>query len=148
MLKAILLACALVSTACAQPTLGWFTGNGNGWTNHIYAGVSAKIGLWSTAIIYDTGSTIGTNTGIISLTWDRTPDGTNGTTFTNIAYTVYYGDLIAGGPTNAVPCSTNRYVVFFNLRSTNSSFFFVTAKELTTGVESLPSNLLIAPPIP
>ena len=133
----LLLAAGAFAQSTNGPHVGFFTGNGNGWTNYIYAGASTKMGVWPTAIIYNTKRTL-TNT--IALTWDRAPE-------TNVTYTVYYGDLNVPGPTNTVNCATNQYAVFWNL-NTNvvAYFFFVRAKDMATLVEGNPSNLLVAPP--
>ena len=125
-------------------SLGFFTGVGSGWTNYVFAGVSTKIGIWPTAVIYDTSRTL-SNNGVLGLSWDRMEAASD--PFTN-SYTVYYGNLDTGGPTNSLNCLTNRYAVFFNFLTTNRFFFFVRAKSLDTGEESTPSLLLIAPPIP
>jgi hypothetical protein len=132
-------------THAATPTVGFFTGSGNGWSNLITAGVSAKIGLWPVALIYNTKSSL---SNAVALAWDRSPDTTNNPAqFTNVTYRVYWGDINAG-TTNMLFCSTNQYAVFWNLNTNVTYFWFATAKDEAGGLESEPSSLVVAKPSP
>lgn len=143
MYSLLVLMATLAAAQAAAPTVGFFTGNGNGWTNSIFAGVSAKIGLWPIALIYNTKSSL---SNAVALTWDRSPDTTNNPAqFTNITYRVYYGDIVAG-TTNVLFCSTNQFAAFWNLNTNLTYFWFVTAKDEAGAIESVPSNLVVAKP--
>lgn len=141
-----LLLLASLTASAATPPPGFLTGSGNSsFTNYLSAAVSsANIGLWPVAVIYNTNATMNNAVG---LSWGQSPAATNGPTgFTNTTYRLYFGNLNTPGPTNTLFCATNTYAVFYGLSPTITYFFFATAKDEAAGVESVPSNLLIAKP--